>query len=714
MRYRFVSRFLSSRPARAVIPAAISLLVVCAFAASALASMKQGPVAPAPQPAASSRGGASFGDRDDLPASAYHRVGSLASGTSSVSGTVTDATTGQPVANATVGISLGTSGSSASYATTSSTGAYSFTSIASATYNLSAWRYDLSTGATAMYRDSQKMQVSVSGSATVNFALSSLAVPKSRTIGAGQAKNFILVDFDETYYEAWFTDTSSMVNNSPSIHSIANNGVVATTDYTQYGWSPIDHYQLAVGGFPAWRTPDAPPAVWGGSSSLDTNIWYNTSEVFGQESIFDVAKSYGMSTAVIGGNDYPTGHIANSNVDSIQLGSNISGVPTAWVTEVENFLTAHASNPNGSLIYMPVTEAEGSTPESVSPDSSSGSYQQTSSWDDQALGQLLSWMQSNGYMTNSDIAVTADEAQNDHTSYDNFYGMGTTGMGTTRHIPFTMRGPNVVTGNTQYTTQMGIDDEATNMMYALGLPAPVDSRGHVIPAFFTTTNPTPTPTPANTPTPTPTSTPTPTPTNTPTPTPAPSNTPTPTPAPTNTPTPAPTPTNTPAPTPTPTPGGGTNLIVNGGFENGTSPWVESSSGGYELISTARPHTGNYSAYLCGYNYCTDSIKQSVAIPSSYSSLTLTFWFYSDTLETSTTTCYDYFHAKLLTSSGSTITNLMTSCNIDATNGWVKETFDVSSTLSSYKGQTVQVYFVGTNDYEYPTDFFVDDVALTKQ
>ena len=120
---------------------------------------------------------------------------------------------------------------------------------------------------------------------------------------------------------------------------------------SQYGWAPIDHYQRAVGSFPGWRSPDTPPAVWGGSTSLDTNLWYNTSEVFGQESIFDVAKSYGMNTAVIGGNDYPTGHITDNNVDSIQLGANISGVPTQWVTEVENFMTAHASNANGMLIH---------------------------------------------------------------------------------------------------------------------------------------------------------------------------------------------------------------------------------------------------------------------------------------------------------------------------------------------------------------------------
>lgn len=210
--------------------------------------------------------------------------------------------------------------------------------------------------------------------------------------------------------------------------------------------------------------------------------------------------------------------------------------------------------------------------------------------------------------------------------------------------------------------------------------------------------PTPTPTATKTPTPTPTATPgsTPTPTSTP--------------IPTSTPTPAPTST----PTPTPTPGTGTNLIVNGGFESGSGPWVESSSGGYELVSSVRPHTGSYSAYLCGYNTCTDKIKQSVMVPSSYSKITLTFWFYSDTTESSTTTCYDNFYADLLTTSGSYIATPFTSCNKNATNGWVQKTFDVSSALSSYKGQMVQVSFTGTNDYTNPTDFFVDDVALNKQ
>ena len=38
-------------------------------------------------------------------------------------------------------------------------------------------------------------------------------------------------------------------------------------------------------------------------------------------------------------------------------------------------------------------------------------------------------------------------------------------------------------------------------------------------------------------------------------------------------------------------------------------------------------------------------------------------------------------------------------------------FDVTSTLNSYKGQTIQVYFLGTTDSSLVSDFFVDDVQL---
>ncbi|RAQ97108.1 protease pro-enzyme activation domain-containing protein [Thermogemmatispora tikiterensis] len=158
-------------------------------------------------------------------------------------------------------------------------------------------------------------------------------------------------------------------------------------------------------------------------------------------------------------------------------------------------------------------------------------------------------------------------------------------------------------------------------------------------------------------------------------------------------------------------GGGTTtqLLSNPGFESGSAPWQESSSGGYEIVDPTNPHTGSYSAYLCGYNGCNDQIWQTVTLPSTTTKVVLSYWLYISTQE-SGSTCYDYFYARIRTSSGSTITTVQTRCNANAS-GWTQYTFDLTSALSSYYGQQIQVYFQGTTDSSLVTNFFVDDVAL---
>jgi kumamolisin len=156
-------------------------------------------------------------------------------------------------------------------------------------------------------------------------------------------------------------------------------------------------------------------------------------------------------------------------------------------------------------------------------------------------------------------------------------------------------------------------------------------------------------------------------------------------------------------------GGGniTQLIQNGGFENGQSPWTESSSGGYQLIDTPRPHSGSSSAYLGGYNNAVDLIYQTVTIPSTATNATLTFWTYVSTTETSHP--YDYLYLQIRNTSGSVLATLLT-LNDGTATGWVQRSFN----LLNYKGQTIQIAFKGTNDSSNPTDFFVDDVSLQIQ
>jgi hypothetical protein len=196
----------------------------------------------------------------------------------------------------------------------------------------------------------------------------------------------------------------------------------------------------------------------------------------------------------------------------------------------------------------------------------------------------------------------------------------------------------------------------------------------------------------------PTNTPVPPPTNTPTKTPAPP------PGATNTPTK--TPTNTPTRTPTPVGGGCSNIIGNGGFESGTAPWVESSSGGYELIDTTRPHTGTRSAYLGGYNNGTDSIYQTVSIPAGATSANLAYWWYMTSSE-GTGTAYDFMYVEVRSTSGALLGTLQTLSNRNTRNVWTQSTLNVLP----WAGQTVRIQFRATTDSSLVTSFFVDDVAL---
>ncbi|MGZ6366181.1 MAG: protease pro-enzyme activation domain-containing protein [Ktedonobacteraceae bacterium] len=193
-----------------------------------------------------------------------------------------------------------------------------------------------------------------------------------------------------------------------------------------------------------------------------------------------------------------------------------------------------------------------------------------------------------------------------------------------------------------------------------------------------------------------------------------------TPSPTPTPNPSPTPISTPSPTPTtpptpvPTPAQPVALIQNGGFEKGQTPWQESSSGGYQMVDNSNSHSGQYSAYFCGYTGCTDRIWQTFTVPTNYTTITVTYWWYSDTNKT-TKQCLDYFSSSLKTSASAnnTIQTMENDCNLNVTNQWVKKNYDVTSALSKYKGQQVTLYFQGTNvanQYQ-PTDFFIDDVVV---
>jgi hypothetical protein len=138
-------------------------------------------------------------------------------------------------------------------------------------------------------------------------------------------------------------------------------------------------------------------------------------------------------------------------------------------------------------------------------------------------------------------------------------------------------------------------------------------------------------------------------------------------------------------------------------------WLQSH--GLTVTQTYSNHLLVDASGTCGYDYCNDQIYQTVTLPIAFSKVTLGYWYYSDTQEAAGSPCYDYFYSRLRTSTGTTITTPQQSCNSSVTNGWVYKSFDVTSSLSSYAGKQVQVYFQGTTDVWLISDFFVDDVTL---
>ncbi|POX43597.1 putative Ig domain-containing protein [Streptomyces sp. Ru72] len=142
------------------------------------------------------------------------------------------------------------------------------------------------------------------------------------------------------------------------------------------------------------------------------------------------------------------------------------------------------------------------------------------------------------------------------------------------------------------------------------------------------------------------------------------------------------------------------LLGNPGFESGNTTW-SASSGVITNGSGEAAHSGSYYAWLDGYGSShTDTLSQSVTIPSGCKA-TLTFYLHIDTAETGST-AYD----KLTVTAGST--TLATYSNVNAASGYTQKSFD----LSSFAGSTVTLKFSGVEDSSLQTSFVIDDTALT--
>ncbi len=156
----------------------------------------------------------------------------------------------------------------------------------------------------------------------------------------------------------------------------------------------------------------------------------------------------------------------------------------------------------------------------------------------------------------------------------------------------------------------------------------------------------------------------------------------------------------------------TQLLGNPGFENGSSnpaPWVVT-AGVIDNSSGEPAHSGSWKAWLDGYGSShTDTLAQTVTLPATLTSATLSFYLHIDTAERGTT-AHDTLNVQIRNSSGAVLTTLATYSNLNAASGYSLKSFN----LLAYKGQTIQVYLIGTENGSLATSFVTDDFALNVQ
>ena len=165
---------------------------------------------------------------------------------------------------------------------------------------------------------------------------------------------------------------------------------------------------------------------------------------------------------------------------------------------------------------------------------------------------------------------------------------------------------------------------------------------------------------------------------------------------------------TPTPTPTPVPGG--ELLLNRGFESGSVNWT-ATAGVINNSTQQTPRTGAWYAWLNGYGVThTDSLFQTVTIPATANSVTLSFWLKISSAETTTTTQFDRLQVQVRNTSNAVLATLGTFSNLNESTGYVLRTFD----MTAFRGQTVRIYFLGTEDSSLATSFVIDDTSCTTQ
>jgi hypothetical protein len=397
-----------------------------------------------------------------------------------LSGKVIDAQSRQPVINAVVWINIpvrkGQPTSTALHHVTDAFGEFQFMHLAAGIYTVAASRY-YTAGDGRYYAERVFSALALSSDRTgMMLPLTPIPAPGKRAFVAGRAKNVILIDLRGFYADSLLND-ASLVDLTPELRAFLRQSYLLRSVWHPYGWRALDQYALLTGSYPQWATFDTwpNPVPWGQPDAIDTGFWFTggrNAHLFGQESIFDVAKGYGMQTMVVAGADYILSDATTRNLDLLQRSSSFE--PDSWLAQIENAVVSGMPQANGFLLYgelAPLAQGDMSS----SPDAQGDEYQQGLLLADQTFGQFIFWLGQEGLLQNTTVALTTSQVEANHTDADNFYGMGITGQGTSKQTLLAMSGPGSCSSsadNNNYASFV----IAPLLMHALGLPAPAEAR----------------------------------------------------------------------------------------------------------------------------------------------------------------------------------------------------------------------------------------------
>jgi hypothetical protein len=163
-----------------------------------------------------------------------------------------------------------------------------------------------------------------------------------------------------------------------------------------------------------------------------------------------------------------------------------------------------------------------------------------------------------------------------------------------------------------------------------------------------------------------------------------------------------------------------DVIVNGSFDttSGGRPWTGVANTPRTVyppwfLTNARAHSGSQSGRVGSpsLNSVWDEMIQTVQLPGGVTGVTLVYWRFLDTAETSRTRAFDVFSVGLETEQGIQIVAPQIIDNTsDGRGQWVQSTLTLPNP-GPYSDKRLWVTFKGRTDGNTPSTLYVDDVQL---